>query len=376
MPSGELSFESADLEGHPRVDELLVRLGLGGFVPGTIAAPSGRNESWTGITGQGAGVFVKIFEKRNAHARLVRTVSFAERAAEAGVRTPEVLGYDEEDCVAVFRYLDGGRSLLERFTSSEDAEQPEAFDVRWCVEAAHLVADIHRLRADGWDASPHPLPPTQLLDAIPLETYNRLSGAELHMWALLHADGQVLRAVAELRSEDGPAGIRPWVPIHGDVRLDQFLVHDGRLYITDAEESRLGDPARDVGAFAGEWLYLAVNRIPAVLHRYREVGYTPTHDDIVAAGAAELDRLSPRTQAFFSAYLERARVDPELRHALSVRSARFAGWHMLDRMIAAAQGKSRLGPIPRAAAGIGRSLLFDPERFLRTIGLSTVDHAG
>ncbi len=39
------------------------------------------------------------------------------------------------------------------------------------------------------------------------------------------------------------------------MRLDQFLLTDTAFYVpTTGEEFRLGDPARDVGAYVGEWL--------------------------------------------------------------------------------------------------------------------------
>ncbi|MGN5381189.1 hypothetical protein ACQ4WX_40730 [Streptomyces lasalocidi] len=157
---------------------------------------------------------------------------------------------------------------------------------------ARLIADIHRLTPDGFDTSGHPLPPLRPMNALTLPGYLKQSGAELHMWRLLHNDPDVLKAVTAMRAEDNPA-VGLWVPVHGDLRLDQFLISGGNLYLTDAEESRLGDPARDLGAFAGEWLYHAINRIPTVLNESRVVGHVPTHQEIVATGAAEVDRFSP-----------------------------------------------------------------------------------
>jgi aminoglycoside phosphotransferase (APT) family kinase protein len=371
----QLLFQPADLAKYPEVDALLGRLGLGPFVPGTLASPPGRNECWTGVTEHGSSVFVKKIHSHDAAERLRRMVFFAERAGRAGLATPEVLGQDEENGVLVFRYLEGARSLLDLFSSSEADDGAEEFDLEWCVRAGRLLAEVHALPSEGFDTSEHPLPPLPLMDAIPLWAYTRQSGAELHLWQLLHGDRHVAEALTELRRSDTPEQVRPWTPIHGDVRLDQFLVSGGELHLTDAEETRMGDPARDVGAFAGEWLFQAVNRIPLVLQRTQDVGQLPNHEEIVATGSAELDRLSPRTQAFFTAYLSRAGLDSEQEQALAVRAARYAGWHMLDRMISIARERNRLAPVPRAAAGIGRSLLFNPAQFPASLGLRTSTHA-
>jgi aminoglycoside phosphotransferase (APT) family kinase protein len=108
---------------------------------------------------------------------------------------------------------------------------------------------------------------------------------------------------------------------------DQFLLADDRLHITDFEEARIGDPARDIGAFAGEWLFLAATGIPA--------------EPAVVAGDDQL----------------------------AVRAAAYARWHMLDRMIAASENVARLSPVNKAAAGIGRTLLLSPADFIGSLGL-------
>ncbi|MFE7114003.1 class V lanthionine synthetase subunit LxmK [Streptomyces sp. NPDC057654] len=370
--SDRIRFEPADLGRHPEVTALLERTGLGTFVADTVTSPFGRNESWMGTTDRGAQVFVKTFDPPGRPERLRRTLTFTERALRAGIATPKILGYDEPTATVVFELLDDPQSLLELFTASQGGQQD--FDTGWCVRAARLIADTHRLAPDGFDTSDHPLPPLGPMNALTLPGYLRQSGAELHMWKLLHNDPDVLEAVTAMRAADTPA-LGQWVPIHGDLRLDQFLSSGGELFLTDAEESRLGDPARDLGAFAGEWLYHAVNRIPAVLNESRVVGHVPTHQEIVATGAAEVDRFAPRTQTFFSAYLERVDLDVSLHEELAVRAARYAGWHMIDRMISIARQKQILEAVPRAAAGIGRSLLLTPRQFLDTIGLRTSAHA-
>jgi hypothetical protein len=43
---------------------------------------------------------------------------------------------------------------------------------------------------------------------------------------------------------------------------------------------------------------------------------------------------------------------------------------MLDRLMAGASRTSRLSGIERAAAGIGRAALIDPDRFVTTLGFA------
>jgi hypothetical protein len=144
------------------------------------------------------------------------------------------------------------------------------------------------------------------------------------------------------------------------------LVTDGVTYLNDWEEFRLGDPARDVGGFAGEWLYRAVLGLPPETDDRLTPVVEATDAEIVERGVRELTRLRPRIRSFWSGYrTARPTVDPEL----AERATAFAGWHLLDRLFAVAVERPRLLAVQRAAAGVGRTALLAPDRFTTTLGL-------
>ena len=353
-------FQPVDLVSVPHVDELLSRLGLGPFDPATVSSPRGRNDNWAGTTANGTQVFVKRLNGGLREERFSRTETVW-KAGRGRLDTPVLLGSDPRHALLVFAYLDAGETGAELAADG-------LFDEALCARAGAAVAALHRLDGTGFDTSPHPLPPVSLLDALPFVRYTQASGAELAMWRLLHGDEPVLEALRALVSQDTEA-ITARGPIHGDMRLDQFLLADGTLYLTDFEESRIGDPARDVGAFAGEWLFQAVSGIPAKLADASPLGHTPSHDEIIATGAAEVERHAPLVRSFFRAYLEGAPSPAADDPRLAERAAAYAGWHMLDRMLAAAEGAVRLSPISKAAAGIGRTVLLSPAEFTSSLGL-------
>jgi aminoglycoside phosphotransferase (APT) family kinase protein len=220
-----------------------------------------------------------------------------------------------------------------------------------------------------FDTSEHPLPPLGLLAALPVQRYAEASFAELEMWRLLHADTPLIEALHVLRAADREGTDAARCPVHGDLRTDQFLRCGNRLFLTDFEEARLGDPARDLGAFTGEWLYQAANRIPGNLAEASPVGHTVTHEEIVATGAVEIERCVPLVRAFYRSYTAQAPAPVRADQGLAARAAAYAGWHMLDRMLAAAESSARLSPINKAAAGIGRTVLLSPGEFTTTLGL-------
>ncbi len=106
----------------------------------------------------------------------------------------------------------------------------------------------------GLEALPPILPSLELLEGLPEGMFFNSSAAELQAWALLQRDTELRRAIESLVARERGAAR---VPTHCDLRVDQLLLHDGRLYLTDWEEFRLADSARDIGSFAGDnWLLI------------------------------------------------------------------------------------------------------------------------
>jgi hypothetical protein len=356
---------AVDLADVPEVQDFLDDLGLGAFAGGDLEALLGRNDNWAGSTTTGARVFVKRVggpSGEEALRRFRRILAFEELAERSGapVRRPPTLGNDAERRLLAFE-------LLEDVRTGAELAAEDAFDGPLAREAGRVVGVVHGLdpRPAGvrLDTDPHPLPPLGLLQALSVGGFLDASAAELEAWSVLQSDLALGEALVGLRRREREA---PCVPIHADLRLDQFLVDaDGTLFLTDWEEFRLGDAARDVGGIAGEWLHRAVLGIAATADP-SVPDLEPSHDAIVARGVEELDRVRPRIAAFWAGYREtRPAADAEL----AERATAFAGWHLLDRMLASARERGRLMAVERAAAGIGRTALLDPARFTAALGL-------
>ncbi|MFI9174568.1 class V lanthionine synthetase subunit LxmK [Streptomyces lincolnensis] len=352
-----------DLDAAPEVDGLLVGLGLGRFVRDSVTSPIGRNDAWAGLTEGGTDVFVKRLTGGDAdiRARMRRMLAFEEYAAAArpaGLRRPVLLGSDTERRVAVF----------ERVVDAENGAQlmvDEAFTGDHAHEVGRIVGRLHGTPPPhglDLDDEPPPFPPVSFLRGLPMSVYVGSSAAELEAWRLLQRDAVLVAALERLRESERAA---PRVPSHCDFRVDQLLMRPEAIYVTDWEEFRLADPARDVGAFAGEWIYrsvldLVTNRGDAV---FTDVEFT--HELIIERGAEKMRRLLPLVEAFWRGYISaRGQVDD----TLPVRATAFAGWHLLDRLVAGALSSSRLSGIQRAAAGVGRSAVVNPEKFAVTLG--------
>ncbi|WYB31354.1 class V lanthionine synthetase subunit LxmK [Streptomyces sp. SM1P] len=378
-----IRFRPTGLDTAPEVNALLERLGLGPFAPDGLTAFGGRNDNWAGTTTLGRQVFVKTVARAPDGSRpeIDRALAFEASAARlpAGspLRTPEHLGTDRDSAVSAFRLLPGSRS------GSEVALDGD-FDEALCREAGRAVATLHTLGTAGGasggeapdpasapaiDTAEAPLPPMRWLRAFPWSEVQDRSMAQIAAWKLVQDDTEVVAALHRLRERERTA---PHTPAHCDLRFDQFLVHDGQLYLCDWEEFRLADPARDVGAFVGEWLFQATYSVfaptgePTTAKDAVAPGFDLSHEEIVERGSAGLRRHIPRIAAFWQGYTECRTPDPEL----AERAVGFAGWHLYDRLIATAQAHAVLNPVARAAAGIGRTLLLNPAGAVATLRLA------
>ncbi|GAA4992537.1 hypothetical protein GCM10023334_127210 [Nonomuraea thailandensis] len=354
-------LRASSLDDAPQVNDLLHRLGLGTLTQETLESFAGRNNNWAGHTSSGARVFVKRLDgdRDEALIRFRRVLDLQEAISAGGtgdLRCPPLLGHDEEHRLLVFAWLEHGLAGNSLAAKGE-------FDAPLAYRCGRAIGALHRLPLIA-DRSAHPLPPTWALHALPLSLFSSARVAELHYWTLLQNDRPLITALEALREREKSVELRS---CHGDLRLDQFLLHDDRLHVVDWEEARVADPARDVGAFAGEWLHHAIRKINSDVDKVYGPGVTLTRELILERGAAEIAAVRPLVEAFWQGYRDSGvTVDA----GLAERATSFAGWHLLDRLLATAGMQTRLRPIDLAAAGIGRNALLDPGRFVGTLGFA------
>lgn len=294
-----------------------------------------------------------------------RSLAFEHMAATAwraraapqgpGWDAPRCLGWDLDAGLLAFDFLPDARS-------GADLAAADEFGEDLAEHAGLAIGALHGLTGVGAGAPTDPpvLPSAELLDGLPLAVFAACSAAELDVWRLMQQDRPLVAAIDGLLGRQAAV---PHVPAHCDLRLEQFLLAKDTLHVCDWEEFRLADPARDVGSFAGEWLHRAVI---GMADQGRRLGETASHAEIVSQIAAGIDRVRPLTAAFWSGY-RMARPDTDA--GLAGRAAAFAGWHLFDRMLAAARRAPRLSGLDRAAAGIGRMILLSPAEFTGTLGL-------
>lgn len=345
---------AAELAGR-----LLDRLGRETVTETTPAAFAGRNGTWNMTLHSGGKVFVKQISAQAAgpmaFARSAAFAAFAEQSPEHAPSTPRLIGSDPEHALLVFEHCPG--------TSLANLLVQETIPDTFPEEVGILLARLHAGPSLGLECSTPPSPPVEMLTVgVPHTRYLDFTVAEMALWSELQGDHELLAAVAELRASEREHQDRP---THGDLRLDQFHLHNGRLCVLDWEEFGRGDPARDLGMLAGEWIYRAV--LDTVTTRGGASAPPVRFDNESATDriAERMEALVPQIRRMWAAYADTAdNADGEL----PIRATAHLGWHLVDRTITRAPMVSRLPAIERAAAGIGRQALLSPARYADALG--------
>ncbi|GAA2816771.1 class V lanthionine synthetase subunit LxmK [Crossiella cryophila] len=370
VATGSPRIAPRDLRTVPEVNVLLTRLGLGTLGTEDTETFPGRNDNWAGTTSAGHPVFVKKLDQHNGSPadRLRRTLDFqrlTEHRPQPHLATIACHGWDEEHGLVVFERIPQARSGAELMVE-------ESFGADLGLVAGQALGSLHGNEIPAGlelDTTVPPMPAAELAHGLPAEVFDQSSFAELTCWRLLQQDADLAAAIRRLRQAEAAA---ERVPAHCDLRLDQFLFAGDRLHLTDWEEFRLADPARDLGSFTGEWLYRSILDIvttrgdTGVLGEISFADITLTPAEVIGRGVRKFERLRPVVVAFWAGYRE---IRPAPAAGLAARAAAFAGWHLWDRMIAGAALSPQLGAVARAAAGVGRTVLLSPKSFVDTLGL-------
>jgi hypothetical protein len=320
----------------------------------------GRNANYCVGTDRGE-YFVKKFQYADAEVKLRNCLAydtFVARFPDGGLpRSPRCLVADVELGVLVQEFRTDAKSGAELMVD-------EAFGPEISAKIGTGLASLHAAGIDGLERTPErptPAPAVRLLDGIPLRLIHQLTGGELQAYGMLQADSDLVAALRALAA-DSEAATR--TAVHGDLRVDQILVDDD-VWIVDWEEFGTGDPARDTGSFLGEWLYRTILDIPTSRGGSPAMARADGAETVIRRGHEKAEVLAPIPRAFWNSYRSVRDVD----EGFVERTGAFAGWHLLDRLVAGAVTSAVLPAMHRAAAGVGRSAVLNPRGIYRFLGL-------
>lgn len=280
---------------------------------------------------------------------------------------PELLYFDAENSIIVFRYLDDYRDLMDFYAKES------SFPLEISSAIGTLLATIHRdtyqqenhrqffeseANSQGGNQVPRLI---KGLERITPEIFSSVPGDALKFFALYQRYDSLGMAIAELGNAFTPACLT-----HNDLKLNNILLHtdweqtdESIIRLIDWERNSWGDPAFDLGTLFASYIqiWLASLVISKSLSIEESLGLAMT----------PLEEVQPSIAALTKAYLE---TFPEIlkhRPDFLIRVVQFTGFALIQQIQAMIQYQKSFGNTGIAMLQVAKSLLCRPERSLPTV---------
>lgn len=357
------------------IDELLTEHNLGTIDRSSLSVKRGRNLSCTFTTTESINLFAKQTSSNDclkASLEATKLLTRGPSSKNQGLfRAPRLIASTIANNILIFEGISNADSVASML-QDEILNDEQILSLMERTGAG--LREVHEQSTNLVDLSdtPSPLPPLNHFHQLPWSSFESFSATSLQVWGRLQKDKELYRAVASLREMENA---NAKVPIHGDLRFDQFLFdnnHSQELWLIDWEEFRLGHRGRDLGGLIGEWLHIAFNSLsnrPARNEPSVIFDEELTHNEILARGEEALNSVLPQIAILWQSYLGQNTPNLDIQELAAVTAA-FAGWHLYDRLIATSEFVPRVSELSWAAAGIGKNILLNPVEATESLGLT------
>lgn len=269
---------------------------------------------------------------------------------------PQLAFHDPEKEVFAVEFLEGTLPLW-RYYREQTAD-------RFPVEVTRQIGELLGLLHDGFANLPEEERPDFLSGELPWalnldrpnpETLSRMSAAHYDLIRLLQAEAEAVERLGELRRRWQPTAV-----IHGDVKMDNFLVgrpegpRAGALFLIDWELVQLGDPAWDLAGALQDFVFWWVLSMP----------HDRPPEEMAELAGFPLPVLQKGLQALWDGYRVRRGLDSAYATELLASAVLYSGARILQTAAEIA-GKYQTLPAPAVLMSqIGVNVLDDPEAAL------------
>jgi 5-methylthioribose kinase len=280
---------------------------------------------------------------------------------------PQVLHFDAENSIMVFRYLDDYQDLMEFYTKEK------TFYGEIAAAIGTFIATIHRHTFNNQE---YQYFFSQNLGSTRTEPVKNLiqdlERIEPEIFGLVPADGlrffslyQRYDSLAEALKNLGNAVI-PCCLTHNDLKLNNILVHknyqqstNSIIRLIDWERSAWGDPAFDLGTLISSYVQLWLSSLV--------ISKSLSLEESLRLAMTPLEKLQPSIAKLTQVYLQTFPEILEHRPDFLLRVMQFTGFSLIQRIQAMIQYQKSFGNAGIAMLQVAKSLLCRPQQSMPTI---------
>ena len=280
---------------------------------------------------------------------------------------PQVLHFDAENSIMVFRYLDDYQDLMEFYTKENNFSTEIAIEIGTFLAAIHRDTFNNQEYQDFFSQNPDNPRTEQVknliqgLERIEPEIFGLVPDDGLRFFALYQRYDSLGEALTNLGN-----AVNPCCLTHNDLKLNNILVHEdwqkstnSIIRLIDWERSAWGDPAFDLGTLISSYVQLWLSSLV--------ISNSLSIEESLSLAMTPLEKLQPSIGTLTQAYLDTFPEILEHRPDFLLRVMQFAGFALIQQIQAMIQYQKSFGNTGIAMLQVAKSLLCRPEQSMPTI---------
>lgn len=280
---------------------------------------------------------------------------------------PEVLHFDIENSIIVFRYLDDYRDLMDFYTKEK------IFSTEIATAIGNILGTIHRDTFNRQEYQEFFSKNSENLMADQVShLVRRLERVEPEIFGLVPSDGLKFFALYQRYDSLGQAiaelgnAVTPSCLTHNDLKLNNILLYkdwqdssNNIVRLIDWESSAWGDPAFDLGTLIGSYVQIWLGSLV--------ISNSLSIDESLRLAITPLELLQPSiatlTQAYLNTFPEILKHRPDFLQ----RVVQFTGFALIQQIQAMIQYQKSFGNMGIAMLQVAKTLLSRPVQSMPTI---------
>ncbi|MCW5314571.1 phosphotransferase [Nostoc sp. KVJ3] len=280
---------------------------------------------------------------------------------------PEVLHFDVENSIIVFRYLDDYRDLMDFYTKENNFSTEIATAIGNTLGTIHCDTFNRQEYQEFFTKNSDNLMSDQVshlvrrLERVEPEIFGIVPAEGLKFFALYQRYDSLGQAIAELGN-----AVTPSCLTHNDLKLNNILLYKNWQYssnniirLIDWERSAWGDPAFDLGTLISSYVQIWLTNLV--------ISNSLSIEESLRLAITPLELLQPSigtlTQAYLNTFPEILKHRPDFLQ----RVVQFTGFALIQQIQGMIQYQKSFGNMGIAMLQVAKTLLSRPIQSMPTI---------